>query len=298
MNTGPDFICIGAEKAGTTWLYDNIRHHPDVWLPPKPFKELHYFDDKTPNKHLLHIGKFNHGNLLRKCSPLLHNPSIETLRWVWRFNYHRNDSMHWYRSLFTRPDKICGDITPSYSTMDTHGVEYARRVVGDKCKVILIIRNPVEQSWSSVKMLYRYRNIDIRQCDASEIVDEIRLPFMALKSDYSRMIKLWETHFDEDMFKVFFFDDLINDSESFLLDICKFIGINVSEWRPSNPEQATNRDKAEIVIPDDINLKLSSYFLDELETLSSTLGGHATTWLNKAQNTIGTTNSEINRAAN
>jgi hypothetical protein len=38
----PDFLGIGAQKAGTTWLYENLRCHPDVFLPDK--KELHYFD--------------------------------------------------------------------------------------------------------------------------------------------------------------------------------------------------------------------------------------------------------------
>lgn len=31
----PDFICIGAQKAGTTWLYEQLRRHPDVWMPGK-----------------------------------------------------------------------------------------------------------------------------------------------------------------------------------------------------------------------------------------------------------------------
>src|SRR2546423_15689927 len=39
---GPDFICIGAQKAGTGWLYEQLRNHPDFWMPP--MKELHYFD--------------------------------------------------------------------------------------------------------------------------------------------------------------------------------------------------------------------------------------------------------------
>lgn len=38
----PDFLGIGAQKAGTTWLYANLRCHPDIFLPDK--KELHYFD--------------------------------------------------------------------------------------------------------------------------------------------------------------------------------------------------------------------------------------------------------------
>ncbi|OGT83573.1 MAG: hypothetical protein A3H91_02535 [Gammaproteobacteria bacterium RIFCSPLOWO2_02_FULL_61_13] len=40
--TLPDFLCIGAQKAGTTWLYENLRRHPEIFLPHR--KELHYFD--------------------------------------------------------------------------------------------------------------------------------------------------------------------------------------------------------------------------------------------------------------
>jgi len=38
----PDFLCIGAQKAGTTWLADALRAHPEVFVPED--KELHYFD--------------------------------------------------------------------------------------------------------------------------------------------------------------------------------------------------------------------------------------------------------------
>lgn len=40
----PDFLGIGAQKAGTTWLHDNLRCHPELFLPAR--KELHYFDRK------------------------------------------------------------------------------------------------------------------------------------------------------------------------------------------------------------------------------------------------------------
>ena len=38
----PDFLGIGAQKAGTTWLHDNLSCHPELYLPPE--KEIHYFD--------------------------------------------------------------------------------------------------------------------------------------------------------------------------------------------------------------------------------------------------------------
>jgi hypothetical protein len=36
----PDFVIIGATKAATTWLSQNLRAHPDVFMPSP---ELHYF---------------------------------------------------------------------------------------------------------------------------------------------------------------------------------------------------------------------------------------------------------------
>ena len=36
-----DFIGIGAAKAGSTWVADNLRRHPDIFIPKK--KELNYF---------------------------------------------------------------------------------------------------------------------------------------------------------------------------------------------------------------------------------------------------------------
>lgn len=42
MTTGPNFIGIGAQRAGTTWLYENLRGHPDIFLPSK--KELRFFN--------------------------------------------------------------------------------------------------------------------------------------------------------------------------------------------------------------------------------------------------------------
>lgn len=37
----PDFLGIGAQKSGTTWLNTNLRAHPEIFLPEE---ELHYFD--------------------------------------------------------------------------------------------------------------------------------------------------------------------------------------------------------------------------------------------------------------
>jgi hypothetical protein len=40
----PDFVGIGAQKAGTTWWYSLVAAHPGVWSRPDLHKERHYFD--------------------------------------------------------------------------------------------------------------------------------------------------------------------------------------------------------------------------------------------------------------
>lgn len=38
----PNFLIIGAPRAGTTWVAKNLMGHPEIYIPKK--KELHYFD--------------------------------------------------------------------------------------------------------------------------------------------------------------------------------------------------------------------------------------------------------------
>jgi hypothetical protein len=38
----PNFICPGAQKAGTTTLHNILKQHPDIFLPN--LKEAHFFD--------------------------------------------------------------------------------------------------------------------------------------------------------------------------------------------------------------------------------------------------------------
>ena len=45
----PDFLGIGAQKAGTAWLHQNLQHHPDFYFPPD-IKEIRFFTGRTPKR--------------------------------------------------------------------------------------------------------------------------------------------------------------------------------------------------------------------------------------------------------
>ena len=52
--TLPDFLGIGAQKSGTSWLAKNLRYHPQIFVSKE--KELHYFD-RNYHRSLSHYGK-------------------------------------------------------------------------------------------------------------------------------------------------------------------------------------------------------------------------------------------------
>lgn len=42
-----DFLGIGAQKSGTTWLYENLKRHQQIFMPE--IKEIHFFDEHFKN---------------------------------------------------------------------------------------------------------------------------------------------------------------------------------------------------------------------------------------------------------
>jgi hypothetical protein len=68
INT-PSFIGIGAQRAGTTWLHECLKEHPEVFLPDE--KEVHYFDRFYEKGFQWYLSKFNdaNGNLCGEITP-------------------------------------------------------------------------------------------------------------------------------------------------------------------------------------------------------------------------------------
>lgn len=70
----PDFLFIGPSKSGTTWLFETLRQHPEIFIPPA--KDLYFFDryyargldwysaqfDRAQPNHKA-IGEFSHDYL-------------------------------------------------------------------------------------------------------------------------------------------------------------------------------------------------------------------------------------------
>ena len=53
----PTFLYIGAPKAGSSWLYEILREHPEVFVPTaKDTQFFDYYFDKGFDWYLSHLG--------------------------------------------------------------------------------------------------------------------------------------------------------------------------------------------------------------------------------------------------
>src|SRR4051812_40255499 len=108
---GPNFICIGAQKAGTGWLYEQLRAHPDFWMPP--IKELHYFDRQLRTARPAAGDRFDQA--LKEARDERDEAFVAGAKSLFAEPGLNFDG---YADLFLhRGQLISGDITPGYSVL-------------------------------------------------------------------------------------------------------------------------------------------------------------------------------------
>jgi hypothetical protein len=106
----PTFIVIGAQKAGTTSLYEYLRHHPDIFLPD--VKETNFFVGSRTWK--------------------------EGLDWYTSLFDRGIDHRH------------RGEMSPSYSFFPLiHGVAERMLAVVPEVRIVYLVRQPIERMQSS-----------------------------------------------------------------------------------------------------------------------------------------------------
>jgi hypothetical protein len=149
----PNFLGIGAGRAGTTWLYRNLNATGKVYLPP--LKELHYFDRALcySSPSFLHNAKFitrlfsvkRHNILFKKLflkaliSPI-RKLSVSDLQWALKF-FTGTINDEWYINLFNQANNIpAGEITPAYQLLNENDIAKVNKLLPG-AKIIFIIRN-------------------------------------------------------------------------------------------------------------------------------------------------------------
>jgi len=262
---GPDFLCIGAHKAGSTWLYQQLDSHPDFWMPP--VKELHYFDQLS--------------RVERAAPP--HCRDERDLRFLERLRSLSAEScidLENYGRLFEpKASLLSGDISPNYSTLTN---EVIRQVVGyfPNLKVIFLARDPVERVWSHLSMEVHYRQIErFDTTDINEVNRNLLRRGMLLRSYPSAVVARWKRYADPEQFRVYFFDDLQSNPAELRRSILCFLGAD-----PDKPGSRLTADynswtrMEKLPLTNKVRSHLAKFFKNELKTCAARLGGPARDW--------------------
>jgi hypothetical protein len=161
------FVCVGAQKAGTTWLGRVLDRHPEIFFTP--VKEVHYFDhvrgltaQLSDRKRRSRLRK-HYQRLLTQWGRLSELKAQSG--WYSRYMADPIDD-RWYAALFAdrRGRRFAGEATPEYAILGVEGLEHIRRLA-PSARVIFIMRNPVRQAWSRLLHQCRVRRLDARRLD-------------------------------------------------------------------------------------------------------------------------------------
>lgn len=282
----PDFLCIGAQKAGTTWLYNNLIGHPQVALPH--FKELHYFDEieagirrdifsRLFDKHW----KNGWWRDTFKYSMYWALKEKDMVKVAWLLKYFfAPRGMNWYASLFpSKAGTITGEFTPEYCLLNLKLIEEIRDRF-PKMKVIFLLRNPVERDWSNIKMWHKRVNgvKDIKEVDREFLLRQAARQNEL--SSYAQTIDRWSRYVPNDQFFIGFYDDIVERPEELMQRISAFLGID----HVSTGLESKVFNKGLTGGPDpEISRILTSKYAAELQQLMSYFDGrereHIAKWM-------------------
>jgi hypothetical protein len=287
---GPDFLCIGAQKAGTTWLYANLRAHPGIWLPNE--KELHYFDEKLVRRLGLREKLFAEDDqalrwrrqLRRQLRERRRRRSLAGARWDLRYFFGRT-SDNWYLSLFDPGHgKMTGEITPAYSTLDDEAVAHISRLV-PAARIILFLRNPIERSWSHARMAAK------NGASHDTLARHFEVDASRIRGDYARTLAVWGRHFTPEQLFIGFTEDLHFHPAELLRRICGFLGVGELESWPFLHERV--HAGARIAIPGPLATRLARLHEDLIARLDERFGGYASWWRYCAERLLADNISEL-----
>jgi hypothetical protein len=203
--TLPDFLLIGAAKSGTTTLFEYLNNHPEVFVPKK--KELFYFSfgNKTP--------RYTNANFLSMLT--------------WRTNDYINEFK------FVK-DKIIGECSTSYLYTAKTTIENIHNLYGVRAKdlrIIVILRNPVDRSFSHYTHLVRngLENLPFEKAIEKDNIQARKNEIWGFDyleyGNYANQLQAFLQIFP--LVKVLYFEDL-KKPDHMLEDLKSFLGLNTS----------------------------------------------------------------------
>ncbi|AHY47256.1 Sulfotransferase family [Rubrobacter radiotolerans] len=279
----PDFLCIGAQKSGTTWLARVLGRHPEVWMPP--FKELHYFDwcrdDERSLPELYRDRLFGERYVdrlwrrrVRGLPERLRRNSAPG-RGVWYLKYLLPPpSDRWYSSLFCgEAGQVHGEATPNYGPLERERIGRLHELMPG-VRLVYLMRNPIERHYSALNMAKGRRAV--RELAVGVRAGEVEDASLRLHSDYERVLDTWSEFFGKDRIFCGFVEDIHFRPEEFLNAVYSFLEVGPRE--PPKLAQKKVHARGADRMPSKTARALALVYAGKVSSLSERFGGYADFW--------------------
>ena len=264
----PNFLCIGAQKAGTSWLFAQLQSHPEVWMPP--VKELQFFNHlfvpQNRNSTAWHIQRSVARTLPGMCATTTCRTCRSCATWrIWNSRaFHRT----WYEAAFDRPaahGKFLGDITPEKSTIPEAGLRYLRGYLG-AVKIIYLVRAPRERALSQLRM-----NVSRRDQRPSEAVwTEMAGQWdIANRGDYRTYVPRWKAAFAAGDILFLPYGRIGRDPVGLMRDVEEFLGLSPHDY--PRAEERVHRTR-KLGVPDAAAARIDEAVAGQAEFLRAEFG--------------------------
>ena len=239
---GPTILyCVGATKAGTTWLYRYLHDHPDCGMPA--VKEAHYwdtFDAARLEKQLVayrvrlremraaKVKAQEEGrgwqveNMDRRINEM--KGLIDTLA-----GDRSGDSAYFSWLIEGRAEgKLVADVTPNYATLSDDDLARMRDL-SPNTKFLYLIRDPLDRLWSHIRMQARRQRQEHEQYAKKSnnilyrILNRGQEMHILERGDYPKIIRKLRRVIPEGRLLIQFAEDLFTPAG--LERLCAFLGI-------------------------------------------------------------------------
>lgn len=188
----PDFLVIGAYKAGTTSLDFYLSLHPEIHMAHP--KEPRYFMDDPEQ-----FGRWHRGE-------------------------------EWYRSLFNTKRTLAGETSPGYSAEAIPSCA-ARRAADlvPEARLIYLVREPMARLFSHYLMLLRQGKESAPLADCLSAGSE---SLMLRASQYATQFEEWSRYYPADRILVVESKELEEDRSGTLRRVFAFLGVAENFFSP------------------------------------------------------------------
>ncbi|GIW43507.1 MAG: hypothetical protein KatS3mg077_0789 [Candidatus Binatia bacterium] len=252
----PDFLIVGPQRTGTTWLHDHLRFHPQVLLSQP--KELFFFSRIKPPRH----PKFQSDSLAWY---------LERFRDSWPWWLYKQWFCLWHYGERYMP-VVRGEATASYATLDEDVIAEIVSL-NPEIKVVTMVRDPVERAWSHAKKdLARNRGRSLKEVSEDEFVAFFNDPYQRKCAQYVQNIERWARCVRPGHVFVGLFEDVAWRPEELLLEVMRFLGVRADRKYIRPDVRAAVNPTGTSAVPEKFRRMLETLLAEDLHALRERFG--------------------------